>query len=594
MISFWDKNKRIIRIVVIGLSVSYIIFTALILLNGSFREFVINVAESLMGRGLDHDHWNRWFFGYRFIFVSCFCIICAWFFITDPGIKFLSFMKKCVIEIGVEAKDSYIIYLIGITLAFCLFLNGFWASDFYPNYQYQSYSFYVPQIGGELLVFDRPLTHLVFNINPILNIWGINVYNSRWLSEITGMMLFALCAALLEKSLLRIIKQEVNIWILRVCVFICFVNPFIVEAYCFTPFDFAIGILCDVLFVCLIIRKRWIMASFMAFIAEGFYESNITIIIVLSVTAIFILNVDKNVLMVINEEIKGIFSAFVGAGSYMVLYKAEIMIFGTMYDGKDIKFMAGQKSVFDYFMYFAELVSGMYIKPHGYMPEYSVALYLIVIFLIVFLFLVIRKEYRKTLIYSLFYFVCIICPFIYCIATVYGSYARLLFSYFFAIGMVSLVSYIMLSSDVRVRSVVGSFVVTFFMLVVFMTQTFIADTFIGQALSWNIAHMVEDRIEEYEEYTGLEVKTIVVRGCDSIRDFYEEQLVNREFTYAHPVIYDKWAQGEFLNFVNKTDYDHREMTLDEYEKYFHKKDFDSFNLKDQMVFVGSTAYWVIY
>ena len=146
----------------------------------------------------------------------------------------------------------------------------------------------------------------------------------------------------------------------------------------------------------------------------------------------------------------------------------------------------------------------------------------------------------------------------------------------------------------KYENAANAVIFAFFVICFFMTESFVTDTYITQALDQNIAVMVENEIENYEEETGNKVELIASRTHEHARNAYSECLVNYRYTATHPALYDVWSQGQYVNYINGTDYECREMSDDEYDKIFPKHDYHAFDLDKQLVFEGNTLYWVVY
>ena len=61
-----------------------------------------------------------------------------------------------------------------------------------------------------------------------------------------------------------------------------------------------------------------------------------------------------------------------------------------------------------------------------------------------------------------------------------------------------------------------------------------------------------------------------------------------------PIVFAEWSQGAYVNYVNEKDYEYREMTMWEYNKYFGGLEWDTFEPETQLGFEGDTLYWAVY
>ena len=112
----------------------------------------------------------------------------------------------------------------------------------------------------------------------------------------------------------------------------------------------------------------------------------------------------------------------------------------------------------------------------------------------------------------------------------------------------------------------------------------------------NEAMCVQKEIEKYEQETNNKIEMIVSRVDLNPKYTYENvQLLSYNYaTYNHRVMRDAWAQGGYLNYVNHTNYQYREMSNEEYSEYFDNKQWDYYMPSEQLVFVDNILYWAVY
>ena len=158
-----------------------------------------------------------------------------------------------------------------------------------------------------------------------------------------------------------------------------------------------------------------------------------------------------------------------------------------------------------------------------------------------------------------------------------------------------MLAYVHSSEEKGYEGVVTVSIACLFMVSFFMTQSFITDCYISQAVSMEDVRIVDNEIEKYEEETGLRIRTIASRRtAPDARRYYDGSVAVREFSYAMPIVFAEWSQGAYVNYVNEKDYEYREMTMWEYNKYFGGLEWDTFDPETQLVFEGDTLYWAVY
>lgn len=119
----------------------------------------------------------------------------------------------------------------------------------------------------------------------------------------------------------------------------------------------------------------------------------------------------------------------------------------------------------------------------------------------------------------------------------------------------------------------------------------ITNHFISNTLDEVYVNMVYQEILKYEEETGIRVEKLAVENDEFAPTYYEE--VN----YASHQINER-AVGQVTSslvlVVTGRYFEWVDIEDEVYEYYFEGKDWDSFNLAEQLVIIGDTAYWCIY
>jgi len=109
-----------------------------------------------------------------------------------------------------------------------------------------------------------------------------------------------------------------------------------------------------------------------------------------------------------------------------------------------------------------------------------------------------------------------------------------------------------------------------------------------------ISYLVQSRINEYENQTGNEIKTIVFRN-DNRPTWSYKSAGYSAYDFAIRTYTTSWGSGvALINYFNNRSYKQRLMTDDEYNKFFRRKNWDVLNLDEQLVFYRDVLFMVSY
>lgn len=107
------------------------------------------------------------------------------------------------------------------------------------------------------------------------------------------------------------------------------------------------------------------------------------------------------------------------------------------------------------------------------------------------------------------------------------------------------------------------------------------------------ARSIQEKIEQYQDKTGIKVKKIGICNDDSpIYRYPGIQYVTHDLNIR--ALNVQWAQSYLINFYCSTDYENIEIPSEIYKTYFANKNWDFLNLDEQAVFVGDTLYLAMY
>lgn len=166
---------------------------------------------------------------------------------------------------------------------------------------------------------------------------------------------------------------------------------------------------------------------------------------------------------------------------------------------------------------------------------------------------------------------------------------RLTFCFFLVHGLLLVTSFVM--SNKALHKLLGIIGCLYLMLHLLFSSFIIADHFVSNALDEVYVNMLYEEINKYESRTGIEVKKLaVIRDIDSPSFYgqvsYVSGQINEKTIDAVPISIIKVVTGKELTKID--------MPKNIYEQYFKDKNWDYFDLDEQLVIEDDTAYWCIF
>ena len=488
----------------------------------------------------------------------------------------------------------WVYYLLIILLMFMPFFRTYVTSDHMPCIKtggvYTEYpempDFWQLVSSGRFILYA--LAGLFYFLNRFLH---ISYLQNAWILQLFGMALYALAAVILFEIFRQKFNDKHQLFLLHAAVLLMFINPFIVEHYVYNCIEQAIGILCSAIAVRCIVDHKYVLGGFCSFCAMSIYQTNIFIVLMTVLIAVFILHFDDDIKTIIKKNFWVCISVAVPAFSNLLLQKMIASGGHNLSPGKNTSLPqswgAKIKVIISNVVNTWWNLQNMFAK--GLLPLLLCLLFVMGIYI-----LLKNRKMFLLIIFTGISGILVILPFSFGFVTTPYYPQRTLVSMFFSLGLLIIgVVYILRQSPkliVGVEILIGGMV----LLDIYYTQNCIMDTFIGQAIDYHEMYSIQAEIEEYEKNTGNQISYVKVAMDNSPRYCAKELLLPSELTYNHRIIYDQWAQLNFLNYVNGTNYRGLNMETAEYEKYVGEKDWDDYNPSEQLIFEGNILYWIIY
>ena len=504
-------------------------------------------------------------------------------------LKRKNIIKK--IENSLPFWKKYCMFAMVLLVAYIQFLNPYITCDHMGQALFQTKAAF-PDINALLSYFSGGrYGNIFFGIFYfILGKFHISHYENIYAIQILGILFFAGCCVILHNLFSEFFSDRKHIILLDAIILICFVNPFMVETYLYGSFDWAFGIWFAVLAAKYLFQKRYLLGFIMAFLTVSIYQTNIFIVMIVTLFACFL----KNIYLEKKKfYIEGGISCFL-CGVAAILNILIFKLFSVV--GNAVNPAKTPEVAQNYFTLVLDILSQLkttYVfmfstYPLRFIPYFVASLCAGTVF-----FLIWKKKY-----YQMFVWVCVtgtlfFLPFGYMLAanSVWCT-QRTLLPVFFAMSCFLMGTFFFVKENRYLYQTFVAACIFFFGVTFYYTETLITDCFIGQALDYSEVICIEDEIREYEETTGIEVDTLSWKKSEGMEYVHPLLRLQDGNICSHRIICDA---GDYLfAYVSQKDYNLLWMTDEEYEKYFEKKDWKVFNPSEQLHFEGNICYWVVY
>ena len=426
----------------------------------------------------------------------------------------------------------------------------------------------------------------------ILGKLHVSHYENMYVLQIMGILLFAVCCVMLHKMFAVFFKDQKKSLLVDSIILLCFINPFMVEAYLYGSFDWAFGILLAVIAAKWLIQKKYIRALLMAFFTVSVYQTNIFIVVIIALFACFLENIgpEQKKWKLYVESIKVVLTCGGAAALNIVIFKLFAQTGNAINEAKTAQ---ASDNYFALILKILRQVKSTYVGMFGTYPLRFFPIFIMLLCGGTILFLIWRRQYYQALIWILGTGILFLLPFAYMLAQNSTWCAqRTLFPVFFAAAMFFMGTLFFVKDHPSLCRIFTAAFILFGGVTWYYTQTLITDCYTGQALDYSEVICIEAEIQAYEERTGITVDTVSwIKSKDA--EYVHPLLMLQDGNLcSHRIIYD--AGDYLLALVSQKDYKLLWMTQEEYRQYFGDKEWDVFCPEEQLYFEGNVLYWVVY
>lgn len=499
--------------------------------------------------------------------------------------------KKCKLFVDMETMKNYGLILVVYFLSCASMFTMHFTPDTY--YAIQNASTY----GKRNVDLGRYTNELIYGVFRLM---GIDY--EKWFYFIIFFMIisFSIFSLFLFKKLIKGIDVD-NMK--HVCVFVSalipLINVFVQEWYAFWEcgfqWSFSILLMGGALYFISIDMsyKQYILSFVFLVLSLGCYQASLSIYIILGIAVLYMESTGK---LSRNVFIKNVM-IFVISGLASLVNLLSIKFFqilgiAAITDRTD---SISLKKVFDNIIVLARYIPKFIVDNCGLYPK-GVALSISLVLLILSVLYIMKKEGEKGNRIA------------YVILSIFGGFCSVFIPHFFTsniwlaqrtmVGFWSLFTLIItifiVNVDKKTYLYIGSFLVflMYFIGVVMMNSIEI-DLVATNSKDADNAMVIQDRINEYQEETGIYISSIgtvydmntVWKYPDTKYDYCDTN------TSAHA---KPWSDVDYINYYNKTNYSKIDVNIESVLDKARNNNWDYFDVDEQLIFDGDTLYIIIY
>ena len=166
---------------------------------------------------------------------------------------------------------------------------------------------------------------------------------------------------------------------------------------------------------------------------------------------------------------------------------------------------------------------------------------------------------------------------------------RMSFCFYLIQGLLVVVAYTVSRRDILKLLTVGC--LTYLLVHLLFADFTVTNHFISNALDETYVNIVYQEILKYEEKTGNQVKNLAVGNDAYAPNHYDNVSYTSEQINERAV---GQVTSSLMTVISGRYFEPIEIKEEIYERYFEGKDWDYFDLSQQLIIEGDTAYWCVY
>ncbi len=386
--------------------------------------------------------------------------------------------------------------------------------------------------------------------------------------------------------------------ILKTSVIIVFCNVFMIDFFVYIEMVLAwcFGIVLVMLALLQIDRnmtiKNWLLMFLFMLMSVSFYQALIGFFVYFALIDIYILNEGKLTKSAFWNS-AGVLLCGGGAGIFnigllRVLQKIGIAQAESRTEDR------GLQGILSNIKEICGNIKNLFFNTHGFMPAYMVLIALIIMYGMIIVTLIYRREAWQQYIYIFLLIVCVrgVVYVPHLLASTVWMAPRSIISYWSIFSMPCIILLVW-NVDKLSLCIEGILAVIVMGTNIVNIQMVSENVIATNRLDEQVAYMIQQKIDLYEEKSGQIVDTIYIRNDDN--PSYKYKAIDfQQFELCERIYNVSWGCVEAINYYNNKEYITVLMDDASFANRFSKKDWDSLNLDEQMVFDGNSLYFVAY
>ena len=512
-------------------------------------------------------------------------------------------------SISLSKIKRFIYSFVLLFLFYSICLNHSFTSDQVGAWNYAHGKVSLTGIASTL-VGGRFMSAILSVVGWLFSKIGVTVYQNQYVFKLIIIAVAAYAVYKMYELFSPFLNSKIKSVVMLSILAVSFANPYYVETFVYTGFEWSVGLLLAVWSVYLFKDKKYVRSALVVFLAITTYQSYVVIFLILTTVYIYLKNDAKSKKTAWISYLRMLLIAGIPAVADILIVKISVAVMnfvnadkiasGSMAQTSEVKPVVMSTGIAHRIYLMCAAYFGSTCTCFGMLP-FGIIFIMIALMIIISLIYMFRhgKKWNELLYYVLISAMVNAYP-----VAIYfvmggeslGIVCRVVWPIFMTIAMMILITIYIIDDDKWLNSVIIVF--SCFMLVnIYCTQTTAMDFFISNKLDANEMNQIEAEIERYETSSGNKIEYIETAYTDNALENDYSQLLCQDYqtwTFHRKTTHNSWSTVELLNYVTGENYQKKDMNKTVYNKCFAGKTWNEFIPEEQLVFDGNTMYWAIY
>lgn len=428
-------------------------------------------------------------------------------------------------------------------------------------------------------------------IDYILYQFGVSTTTHTGITTIISLFFFAMGLCYVQNAFRKIIKQNSVLESLGFITItaLLFSNVLFGESLMFSEctLAFGLGYLFASMGIYYFTRRQFLTAAILFFLATTGYQITVVYAAIVLSAYIFLHNechITKKA--VTDEFLCGLLtfgSGLLNMISYNVLVWLKI--------SPNIRKSAGTGHLLEKLSAITELYSAFFKNSKGLLPSIWIPLIIFIFCLAITLYTFIKKKNKGAILYYSLLFIAI--NMMIFIIPMMQEYIymppRIIWTLYAIQAMLLLIAFA--CQQGRIKNLVCYTACAWLIIQIIFCNVIVANRTLSNSLDITYTKIVYEKIMEYEEASGQIVKRLAVTKDTNCPFSYEEVKYKTDQINERAL---GTVTNTLMNVVSERTFEKAEMDEAVNQTYFAGKNWDYFDVYEQLVIQGDTAYWVIF